>query len=266
MADSGGGEDHNKKAPGLAAEDNPPTTHHNYHVTAGVSGKLSIRYDDIEDPQRSFQFDLDDNGSYTGSQAKGKGLVTTVTAGHKRDYTSKGSGTHADGNSESSTNGNQSTLAKKDIGEQSGGSKLEGNQKKVGGSKEGDVSITHDSQTNIIKGNNRLSIEKNNNVRVDKNDIKTVGGVAYQTVKGDCGLLLEEGTYDAKVKAGKYRIDAAKNISILSRDQINLSAEEGTGVINLKALNKITFTVGESSITIEKTKITIKSKAIEFIQ
>ena len=266
MADSGGGENHNKKAPGLAVEDNPPTTHYNYHVTAGPTGKLSVSYDDEDDPQRSFKFDLDDNGSYKGSQAKGTGLVTTLTAAQERKYCSKGSGTHADGNIECSTNGNQSTVAKKDVGEQAGGSKLEGNQKKIGGSKEGDVSISHDNQTNIIKGNNRLFVEKNNNIRVDVNQVTTIGGLSHQNNKGDYGLFIEKGTYDAKVETGKYRIDAAKNISILSHDQINLSAEEGTGFINLKALNKITFTVGDSSITIEPSKITIKSAAIEFKQ
>jgi hypothetical protein len=245
MADSGGGEDHNKKAPGLAAEDNPPTTHHNYHVTAGVSGKLSIRYDDIEDPQRSFQFDLDDNGSYTGSQAKGKGLVTTVTAGHKRDYTSKGSGTHADGNSESSTNGNQSTLAKKDIGEQSGGSKLEGNQKKVGGSKEGDVSITHDNKAEIIKGDNVLSVEGSLYTDCGGDDVKTVAGLFYQTIEGDHGVICQ-GNYDVKTE-GKFQANS-------SRDMI------------LSSATKLTLSVGGSSIVIEPSKITIKSASIEFIQ
>ena len=77
--------------------------------------------------------------------------------------------------------------------------------------------------------------------------ISTVIGTYYHTVVGEHGVNVQKGNSDTKINDGEYKVFSKGNFLLESETRIQLK-------------------VGASLITIEPSKITIKSAAIEFIQ
>jgi hypothetical protein len=150
------------------------------------------------------------------------------------------------------------------MGTASGGDHFKGHGgKEIGGSSEGGHHHTDGDDFRTSKGNVVQAHEGDLHTSHEGDHVSTVIGTKYHTTVGDHGINVQEGSFDTKVNNGKLRFDVKSNMSLLSHDQINLYVGEGTGVINLTAVNKITLTVGSSKIEMTPSGITIVGTRID---
>jgi len=232
--------------------------------SGGLLGDRNTVFANPEKPDQAYTETIRQDGTFGIKEVNG---LQTDLAKEKRGYVSGGDGKNTDGQSADYNQSSKLTDVKLDTGSSSGGNSYDAQGgKKIGGAKEGSYSGTDGDTFKTSKGNVATTHKGNMHSATDGDHITTVNGTYYHTVVGQHGINVQKGNSDTKINDGKLRFDVAKNISILSHDQINLNSPEGTGIINLSALNKVILQVGDSSITIEKTKITIKSAAIEFKQ
>lgn len=226
------------------------------YITGEVNrlGSEKIRYENPYEPDKAFHASLEVNGSYSINQnhsEDGKEGNYDFSYGEKRSYTSGGASSSSEGSVDRATWGASRDNVMSDKGQSIVGDFHSGvNGQNIGVGQSPSIEHTNNgdsykstqgnrtqdhvghiatnlegSLTHSISGNYMVMLAKSNN------DDQGVG---------DHGIHIQDGNMDTQVDSGKYRIKAGNDITINST-------------------TKITLVVGDSSIEITPTDITIKA-------
>lgn len=249
--------DSNRKHPLIKFEGNYP----NIYVTQGIDGYQAIR--SLQPGKESF-FEIFTTGSYRSHGPEGEEV--RVSMGKKHEYGVDGASVTNDGHVDekvkgtkrSNVDGSRHQETAKNVSEAGGGVKIEG---------------TKDSKYDAQTKGDKFGTTKGNVVTEHTGNVHTVNigdvvnvykGNFHETVSdGDAGINVQQGNLDTKVNSGKMRFEVEKNVSLISHDQINVLVDKGAGTISMTAINKITLTVGGSSITMTPDNVTIVSPRID---
>ena len=228
---------------------------------SSLAGRKLIRYEprEAKDQAKAFVEEVHHDGTFTNKEANG--LLNSLIK-QCREYVCGGKSVHSDGNNSVKSGSNVVVDADLDTGQSTGGNLYKGQGgKEIGGAKEGSYSGTDGDTFKTTKGNEVKTHKGNKHSSTDGDHIATVIGTHYHTVVGEHGINVQKGNFDTLINDGKLKFDVAKNISIVSHDQINLNADAGVGIINLQGLNKIILQLAGDSgpqIIMDATSIILK--------
>jgi hypothetical protein len=209
-------------------------------------GDRNTTFADPKKPDQAYKETIRQDGTF-GIEEAGNGLRTDLTKEGRR-YFQGGDGKNTDGQSADYNQSSKLTDVKLDTGSSSGGNSYDAQGgKKIVGAKEGTYSGTDGDSFKTTKGNVTTTHKGDIHGTTDGDHISTVNGEYYHTVVGEHGVNVQKGNSDTKINDGEYKVFSKGNFLLESETRIQLK-------------------VGASLITIEPSKITIKSAAIEFIQ
>jgi len=182
-------------------------------------------------------------GNYSGHGPDGAEVSVTVGKQHK--YNADGHSSTTDGHQDSKVSGTKRDATAGGHHSETAGNKYNGgggvSVSGTNGSQitHSDGDVFHTSEGNIVTDHTG---SVNHNYTGDFVD--QVTGHKVNMIKGEYGINISEGNFDVQIDAGKARMYASDDILI----------ESGT---------KLTLKVGDSTIVIEPSKITIKSAKVD---
>lgn len=260
----------------------------NMYVTQGIDGYQLIR--SLEPGLESF-FEIMTTGSYRGHGPKGEEVNVTMDKQH--NYVSGGVSEHTDGHRHESTMQSKTSVNASEHKETKGNKSEAGGGVHIAGSKDSKMEAqTQGDKHQVTKGHIITDHTGDINYNLTGDVVNMIKGNKHETVSsGEYGINIQNGNFDKKINAGKLRYDVAKNVSIISHDQINMLVDAGVGSISSKATqlvrqqvgdqsntiitpatitiqttDNITIKCGSSSIILTPDGITIKGTSISFVQ
>lgn len=195
------------------------------------------------EPGKESLFHVLPTGNYTGHGPDG--AEVSVTVGKQHSYNADGTSQTTDGHSDSKTSGTKRDATAGGHHSETAGNKYEGG----GGTK---IESTKDSQINhsdgdgfqVTEGNLITDHTGSVNHNYTGDLVEQVTGHKVNMINGEYGVHISSGNYDMQLDDGKARLRASNDILIESD-------------------TKITLKVGESTITITSSNITIKSARVD---
>jgi len=251
---------------------------HDYPMISGETkpnGHTSF-WSQFGDAASHFSAEIGFTGAYKVIENGAKKIVHSLENAVGYNY-GKGQSNHQDGHQDNNSEGNTNNNTKNDHALKAGGDSYKGSGGVEQNGTGGDGSFNNNTGGSTFETTSGDHVKQHDghiHTNIKGDEVHAVVGNKYHTVKGDHGHYVQSGNYDIKVESGKTRFDIAQNLSLLSRDQVNITADggtgsvniSGTGSVNITAANKIILQVGESSITITSGNIIIKSGGTVTVQ
>ncbi len=137
----------------------------------------------------------------------------------------------------------------------------------VGGDEKGSrkVTVEKDLTTTVNTGDRSTTIEKgNDDLAVKEGDRKTEvqAGKDSLTVNKDCSLTVETGNRDTKIEGGKDTLTVQKDRSLVIQ-QGDQKTSVKLGSISTDAMKSIELKVGQSSLKVDQSGVTIKGMTVK---
>jgi type VI secretion system secreted protein VgrG len=137
------------------------------------------------------------------------------------------------------------------------------------------ISIWNNRTTSIETGNETLTVKQGNrttSINTGNDSLTVKSGTRTVTVSGDTSLEVQQGnrtvTIDTgndthKISQGNRQVTISTGNDTLEISTGNLSTKVDLGSASIQAMQSITLTVGQSSVTIDQTGVTIQGMMIK---
>jgi type VI secretion system secreted protein VgrG len=110
----------------------------------------------------------------------------------------------------------------------------------------------------------KVRVKNNETVSIGSNETVYIGGNRSVTIdKGDDNLELKHGNQSVRIKEGDQSVKLDMGSVALDVAMGNVSFKADLGAITLEAMQSITLKVGNNSITIDQTGVSIQGLTVQ---
>lgn len=222
---------------------------------ATKNGVHFFRHENPENPDATVEEQLNADGSYRTSETSKKYKGVTSELSHQsHGYVSRGRSRQVDGHDDARTESTSRSVTAGDTGRETGRDSYSGTARhNIRGQGGNEVNITAPGSQKITitnnaspGGDNITNIAGNTHENLEGDHIRSVNGNKYTMVRnGDYGVHVQDKNIDFRSDSGKAQLRTGNDITIESD-------------------TKITLKVGQSTLVITSSSVTIKSPKIDF--